>query len=222
MNGASVLVMARAPRAAKAWGGLEPLLGAEGCARLQAVLIARAAAWAASVAPDAAHVALEEADSLAEVEPLLPRGVDLFGQEGGEPRERAIAAAERALAGARGPLLVAGVSVPALAAGHAAAALGDLESGCDATIGPSLAGGWYLLGLARPLPDLLGAAAGGRTPEEAMRLGLAAAGEAGLSVGLLRAERGLDSPQDAAAALADPLTPAEVRAALAPAAPPGA
>jgi hypothetical protein len=43
-----------------------------------------------------------------------------------------------------------------------------------------------------------------------MTIGLAAARDAGLEVGLLRAERALHRPADVRAALADPLLPAEV------------
>ena len=58
----AVLVMAEAPRGRSAKPRLEPLLGAEGCARLQRALIARAARWAAAsgepyfaYAPEDAH-----------------------------------------------------------------------------------------------------------------------------------------------------------------------
>jgi hypothetical protein len=47
-----------------------------------------------------------------------------------------------------------------------------------------------------------------------MRLVLGAINEAGVAVGLLRAERGLRRPADVRAALADPLLDAELRALL--------
>lgn len=212
--GPAALVMARAPRPGAVKRHLEPLLGPGGCARLQALLIARAAAWAHGVAPGSAHVAIDPPDALAEVEPLLPAGVSLFAREGADEAERTFGAAGRALAGRDGPLLLAGVSVPALARAHASAALGDLACGCEVSIGPALAGGWYLLALARPHLGLLVASSDAGAREEAMGLSLTAAREAGLGVGLLRAERDLESPADVAATLADPLTPPEVRRAL--------
>jgi hypothetical protein len=47
-----------------------------------------------------------------------------------------------------------------------------------------------------------------------MGLALAAIHQAGLEVGLLRAERGLRRPDDVSAALADPLVDPQLRAAL--------
>src|SRR2546429_473978 len=55
--GPAALVMAKAARAGEVKTRLEPLLGPEGCARLQGLLLARAARWAAEVAPGAAFVA---------------------------------------------------------------------------------------------------------------------------------------------------------------------
>ena len=44
-----------------------------------------------------------------------------------------------------------------------------------------------------------------------MTIGLAAARDAGLEIGLLRTERGLQRPDDVRAALADPLLPPDLR-----------
>ena len=102
-----------------------------------------------------------------------------------------------------GPLLVLPAICPRLGTGHVAAALADLAAGCDAAYGPTLEGDWYLAALAAPRADLLTG-----NPFTVAR-------EHDVEVGLLRHERALRTPADAAAFLADPLTPAEVRAALA-------
>ena len=47
--GAAAIVIAKAPRPGLCKTRLEPLLGAQGCADLQAALIRRATAWAAEV-----------------------------------------------------------------------------------------------------------------------------------------------------------------------------
>ena len=47
-----------------------------------------------------------------------------------------------------------------------------------------------------------------------LQLSLQAAAEAGLSLGMLRGERDLDTPADARAALADPRFPDDIAAAL--------
>jgi glycosyltransferase A (GT-A) superfamily protein (DUF2064 family) len=70
-----------------------------------------------------------------------------------------------------------------------------------ASFGPGAAGGWYLIGLARWLPEAFGGDA----------FGIAGAGE---ELGLLRMERLLATPEDANALVVDPLTPPDLRAAL--------
>jgi glycosyltransferase A (GT-A) superfamily protein (DUF2064 family) len=205
----AALVIARAPSAQPVKPELEPLLGADRRAALQALLIRRAAAWAAAVAPGAAHVAVEGA--LDEVAELLPAGVTAFPQEGGDPG--AVLAAAVARVG-RGPLLVAGTDCTRLGPEHAAAALGDLAAGCDVAIGATLEGGWYLAGLREPRPELLAVAPHGWQREGGFSPVLRRAAELGAEVGILRHERALVTPADAAALLADPLLPAELRAAL--------
>jgi len=211
---AAALILADAPRAGAALRGLEPLLGREGRARLQAVLVRRAAAWAAAVAPAGAFVAYAPAGAGAELAPLVPASTTLLAQPEIELAGAVQEAFERA---GPGPLLVAGTAVPRLGPGHAAAALTDLAGGCDATFGPSLHGGFYLAGLAAPQPELFATLAadtgGGPLPLSAV---LARAHELDLELGLLRYERELAEPVDARAFLADPLAPPEVVAALRP------
>jgi glycosyltransferase A (GT-A) superfamily protein (DUF2064 family) len=111
--------------------------------------------------------------------------------------------AETVAAAGDGPLVVLPAICPRLGEQHVAAALADLAAGCDAAYGPTLEGDWYLAALAAPRPELLGA-----NPFTVAR-------ELGVEVGLLRHERALRTAADAAAFLADPLTPPDVRAALA-------
>jgi len=102
----------------------------------------------------------------------------------------------------RGPLLILPAICPRLGSGHAAAALADLQAGCDVVYGPTLEGDWYLAALATPRLELL----------EGSPFGVAR--EHDVEVGVLRYERALRTGADGAAFLADPLTPADVRAAL--------
>ncbi|MGI8802717.1 MAG: TIGR04282 family arsenosugar biosynthesis glycosyltransferase [Solirubrobacteraceae bacterium] len=210
----AALVLARSPVPGACKTRLEPLLGPEGCARLQAVLVARAARWAQLAAPDAAFVSFSPADAVESMSRLVPDGVRLFPQVDGGLGDRIAAAAEHVLGVAGGPLLVAGADVVALGPEHAAAAFDDLAHGCDLTIGPATDGGYYLIGLGEPRPDLFALAAEEWGGPQVLRLTLTTAASAGLRVGLLRAERDLDEPADVRALLADPLTPDDVRAAL--------
>jgi rSAM/selenodomain-associated transferase 1 len=203
--------MARAPEPGRCKTRLEPLLGPDGCARLQAVLLRRAAAWAADVA-DGAFVAYD--GDRAAVAACVPEGVRLLPQRGEDFGERLRNAVADAFAGA--PLLVVGTDLPRLGAEHAVAAFADLAAGADVTLGPAADGGYYLIGLAAPRPELFALPAEAWGGPTVLPRTLAAAHELGLEVGMLRMERDLDTPRDARALLADPLTPAEVAAALRP------
>jgi len=212
----AVLVMARAPRRGEVRRALEPLLGSDGCRALQSALIAQTAAWAHAVAPGAVYAAHAPPDAREEVRALVPRDATLFPQNGDGIGARIADAAARVFARHRGPLLIVWPDLPRLRPEHASAALGDLAAGCDLVLGPAIDGGFYLIGIPRPLPQLF------TLPEQAWRspdvvaMGLAAARESGLEVGILRAERPLQRPSDVRAALADPTTAPEIARILAP------
>jgi glycosyltransferase A (GT-A) superfamily protein (DUF2064 family) len=214
----TALVMASAPSAAPCHAGLHSLLGGEGCVRLQRVLLARAAAWAAEVAPGGAHVAFTPSDAGEEIAELVGQGLDVFAQEAAELGTGVAAASERVLAGHAGPLLVVGTDLPGLAPAHAAAALSDLREGCDVSFGPAAHGGCYLVGINEPQPSVFAGMQGEWRGSVALARSLAEASSGGLKVGLLPIERVLHTPADARAMLADPLAPADVREALRPAA----
>ncbi len=208
--------MARALRAGsarhRAAGELERHLGPTRWLALQELLLVRAVGWAAQVAaPGAVQVAYEPPDGFSELRTLLGSDVELFAQNGAGRRGRLANAAVRALRGADGPLLIAWPDLPGWRPEHAAAALGDLRDGCELSCGPVFDGGFYLIALARPLSALLGLPERTWRSPDAMSIALAAAHEAGIEGGLLRAERGLHSLEDLHAALADPLLDPELR-----------
>jgi len=176
-------------------------------------LIERAGRWAA--ASGDAYVAYAPADAGDEVGELAPEGARLFAQVDGHAGERLGAAFARVFEEHGGPVLVVGTDQPALSASHAWGAADDLRAGCDVTLGPATAGGYYLLGAQRfapPLFDIDPDAWGG---PEVMSLTLRSLLDADLSFGWLRSERDLEAPADAAALLADPCAPADIREVLA-------
>jgi hypothetical protein len=158
----------------------------EPVAGLAAALEAEAERWANEVAPGRVHHA------------------------NGSPAE----ATASVLAGHDGPLLVVWPVLARLRPEHAAGALGDLRDGAELVIGPVIDGGLYLLGLGRPLGELMDLPGEAWSGADAMTAALAAAAEAGQEVGILRAERALRTEADVRAALADPLTPEGIRAVL--------
>lgn len=211
MNGTpAVLVMARSPRRGEVRRALEPLLGADRCAALQAALIVQTAAWAREVAAGNVHVAHDPPDAAPEIRQLTGTQATLFPQNGDGIAARLADAAARIFVRHEGPLLIVWPDLPRLREEHARAALDDLAAGCDLVLGPVIDGGFYLIGINRPMPKLFALPENAWRSPDVMTMGLAAAREAGLEVGLLRTERALHRPGDIRAALADPLLPADV------------
>ncbi len=212
----TVLVMAPPPGAWRR-SPLAPVLGPAGGARLQEVLLRRAAAWAARTTPGAAFVALApggagQASALA--------GVDCFNQPEAAAPERLASAVDRLFAAGGSPVIVVRPDFPRLGDYHASAALGDLRGGCDVVLGVAIGGGLYLLGMREPQPDLYRLVADGDDGETTRRNARQVTEGLDLEVGMLHYERAVVGPADALALLADPLAPADVADALAGAAQP--
>jgi glycosyltransferase A (GT-A) superfamily protein (DUF2064 family) len=81
-------------------------------------------------------------------------------------------------------------------------------------VGPVFDGGLYMLALTQALPSLFALPEETWDSPDVMGRVLGAINEAGVAVGLLRAERGLRRPADVRAALADPLLDDELRVLL--------
>lgn len=153
------------------------------------------------------------APTAAAAELLVERALAWAGAVAGAPAERS-SATPAEIARAAGPesmpLLIVASNMPRFSEVHARGLRDDLEAGADLVLGATLGGGWYLLALATPQPELL---EGWAAPYRGADL-LGAAGAAGLEVGLLRHERALESDEDLRALLADPLLAPDVRGAL--------
>lgn len=185
----AVLVM---PGGAGGGPELGDLLGAERLAALERLLWRRAVEWAEQVSGGTERV------------------------HTGANGEALTGAVERVLADAAGtPLLVIWPVLPQWRSVHAEAVLDDLSAGCEASVGPVFDGGLYMLALARAVPALLELPAERWEGPGAMAAVLGALNTAGVSVGLLRAERALRRVADVRAAVADPLLDAELGAVLA-------
>jgi hypothetical protein len=156
---------------------LDRLLGAAAARALRGELAARARRWAAAVAPDRAF----EATTLG--------------------------AAEAALQGHDGPVLLAAPDVPALDERLARDALADLAAGCDVVVGAAHDARPYIVAVPRldtvllaPVADTFGGGV------------LAAFAQRGVTLGMLRHERRLASAADARAFAIDPLAPPDLAA----------
>lgn len=213
-DAAAAIVIAKAPRPGLCKTRLEPLLGADGCAALQAELVRRAAAWAAAVGTP--YVAFTPADAREEIAALAPQGTRLVEQSEGDLGDRLAAATGFVLDEHGGPVVLIGVDTPQIKPEVGRQAIEDLLSGVDVTFGPAADGGYYLVGLNEKHPEVFDLPTEKWGGAEVFELSLAAAHAAGLQLAMLRAERDLDDEEDARAMLADPLTPPEIAALLRP------
>ncbi len=208
----SVVVMAEAPRAGAVKRRLEPLLGPDGCARLQGALIEAATSWAAEAAPGAAYLAYR--GSREALEPHLADGVAAFPATAGDPGDRLAGATAHVFRERSQPLLVVGTDMPVLRRAHAREAEAVLRGGADMVFGPGPDGGYWIAGLARPAPDVFdlggdwdGAAVLERTLQRCETTGL--------RVELLGMERDLDDAADVRALADHPALPPVVAEILA-------
>jgi rSAM/selenodomain-associated transferase 1 len=147
----AVAVLAKAPLPGRTKTRLQPALGADRAAALQAKFIARAVetACAANIGP----VTLWTAPS--EDHPLFTAlaasfALRLARQPGGDIGARMLAA----LAAAGGPALVIGTDCPALRPTHLRAAAEALASGIDVVLVPVDDGGYALIGMRTADPHL--------------------------------------------------------------------
>jgi hypothetical protein len=147
----AIAILAKAPLPGFAKTRLAPLLGPGGAAALQERLIERAVetAHAANIgpvtlwaAPDQDHPAFQAVASSFRVA--------LARQPDGDLGARMFAA----LDAAGGPALVIGTDCPVLQPDHLRAAADALAGGIDAVIVPVDDGGYALIGMRKPAPEL--------------------------------------------------------------------
>ena len=139
----TIALFARYPRAGAAKTRLIPMLGADGAARLHARLVERTLATIrASGVPFALHTTGGTGQEFAA---WLGPDVALVDQGEGDLGAR--------LARVAAPAILLGADVPDLTAAHLATAARVVAQG-DTAIGPAADGGYYLLGLPRPMPHL--------------------------------------------------------------------
>lgn len=222
----AVLIMAKAPRAGAVKTRLEPLLGPAGCAALAGHLIRNAAGVGAAAlllprqpGPDgdgagALFVAVDPPGACAEMGGLLPEGTRLLAQRGKNLGERLAAACIEVFAGGYQPVVVIGTDAPTMTPERIGAAFRELGAGRDAVFGPALDGGYYLVGIKAPAPELFALDPELWGSSSVLAASLTAARRAGLRTGLLAPLRDLDTPQDAQALLGDPVLPAAIAGAL--------
>ena len=151
---ARVMVFSRTPEPGKVKTRLVPALGPAGAARLHACLTRRAVRTAVAsgvgsvelwCTPTTVHPFFSELERAFPLRLRLQRGDGLGG--------RMAAAFDDALSEASTALLI-GSDSPDLEQEDLKAAMTALQGGCDVVLGPAADGGYLLIGLRRPAPEL--------------------------------------------------------------------
>lgn len=215
----TLLIMARAPVPGSTKTRLHPLLGPNGCARLQAALIRRAAALGGGMPGGGAAgggtvLAYTPPEAGELLRPLVGNAVTLVGQRGSDLGQRMAAAVCDVAATRPGPVIVIGTDCPVLSPAHLAAAAGRLREGDDVVLGPAVDGGYYLIALAHPDPRVFALPTHAWGGPDVATLTVRAAAAAGLNTGFIQPEHDLDTPADVTGLLADPRLPPEIAAIL--------
>jgi rSAM/selenodomain-associated transferase 1 len=210
--------MARAPRPGACKTRLEPLLGADGCAALQAELIRHTVGWAQGGGRPV-WVAFDPPDAEAELAALIPAPVALFPQRGRDLGERLAHAVYHVAGGHTGPLSVLGTDCPTLRARDVDALELALSGGWDAGLIGAHDGGYAAIALARPLPGAFALPpqlwGGPRVLQSTLEL----LRQDGLSAAVLDTVHDLDTPADAARLRQSASCPPTIRTLLTPAIP---
>ena len=190
-----LIIFSRFPEAGTTKTRLIPALGAAAAARLQSTLTERTVSRARLLAasrPLALQLSYSGGTSSAWREWL---GADLpcQAQGPGSLGEKMARAHRRALDEGFRRIVLIGADCPSLSEAILAAAFNALADH-DLVLGPALDGGYYLLGLSRPAPELFRNQPWGRP--ELLRRTLATADRLGLSYHLLQELADVDRPED--------------------------
>jgi rSAM/selenodomain-associated transferase 1 len=143
-------IMAKAPVPGLAKTRLIPVLGAEGAAELQARMIVQTMQTALSVGPVTLWVTPDENH------PLF-RGLSSQVTIARQPEGDLGARMNVAIVAAKGPVVVIGTDCPALTADHLRSAVDALNERNDVVVVPTLDGGYALIGMNAPHPELFSA-----------------------------------------------------------------
>jgi uncharacterized protein len=190
-----LIIFTRYPEPHRTKTRLIPRLGPEGAAELQGDMTDHTLAWArelagkASVSVQVRFEGGDEArmrDRFGDSFPYLPQGPGDLGDRMARAFEEAFAAgADRAI--------VVGTDCPGITADLAEQAFERLAT-ADLVLGPATDGGYYLIGLRRPIPALFAGIAWGQ--ETVLHETRKRAEELGLTISLLTTLSDVDRPED--------------------------
>jgi hypothetical protein len=189
--------MAKAPVPGRVKTRLCPPLTEEQAASLAHGFLLDALARARTLAAAALYLAYSPPDAEAIFQEIAGEGITCLPQEGDDLGQRMDRLSRRLLAAGHPAVAIIGTDTPTLPVSILADALDRLAGGhADLVLGPSEDGGYYLIGMRRPLPGIFADIAWGGptvladTRERAAGLGL--------KVSLLQSWFDVDTPEDLA------------------------
>jgi uncharacterized protein len=190
-----LIILTRYPEPHRTKTRMIPRLGPEGAAQLQGDMTDHALAWARELAVRASvsvEVRFEGGDEarmrsrFGDSFPYLPQGPGDLG-------DRMMRAIEEAFAAGADRVIVVGTDCPGITADLAEQAFERLAT-ADLVLGPATDGGYYLIGLRRPVPALFAGIAWGQ--ETVLHETQTRAEELGLATSLLTELSDVDRPED--------------------------
>jgi rSAM/selenodomain-associated transferase 1 len=204
-----IVVFGRVPVAGRVKTRLAAGIGAAAAAEVYRLLLDHALTEACAAAP-AVVLALAEA-ALAGADWRPPPGVAVEIQADGDLGARMRAAFDRRFAAGADAVVLVGSDLPGLSSGGLAAAFSELER-APVVLGPSVDGGYWLVGQRPPGADLFsGIRWSTPTVLESTRRRLH---DLGIAHAELPRLRDLDTVEDLRALAADPVVPGELRVRL--------
>jgi len=192
---ARLILFTRYPEPGRTKTRLIPALGAQGAAALQRrmseAVVARMVQFASQypVNPEIRYAGGNQQA----MEAWLANGIPCLDQSEGDLGDRLGRAFAQAFAQGAGPVVVIGADCPGLTPALFAQAFAALAQK-DLVLGPAMDGGYYLVGLARPAPDLFSEIPWGNKEVLAETLNQARA--MALSTHLLEPLADVDRPED--------------------------
>lgn len=151
---AHLIIFAKAPQPGLAKTRLIPALGAGGAAALAHRLLSHTLGQALAANLQTVELCMSPAPGDPAWQTLqLPQPITPSDQGSGDLGQRMSRAVDRALSNQQGPVLVIGTDCPALSAAHILEASKQLTTH-DAVLIPAADGGYVLLGLQAPCPEL--------------------------------------------------------------------
>lgn len=148
-----IIIFVKAPEPGRVKTRLCPPLSSAEAALLYQAFVQDTLAMAAQIQQTTVELAYEPTDSYPDLAWLGRENLSFFKQEGKDLGSRLIHAFERAFVNGSVRVVIIGSDSPALPSDYIRRAFAEMDSH-DVALGPTADGGYYLIGLTRPAPQI--------------------------------------------------------------------